>query len=74
MEIGVEADEHRELDNDRVFVLVSLRGRGLASGAGVVAKGAAMLQVRDGKVTRFVQYWDRERAKRKLGLAPETDS
>jgi ketosteroid isomerase-like protein len=51
-----------------------LSGRGKTSGldlAQIRSKGAWLVHVRDGKVTRFVRYWDRERALADLGLAPE---
>jgi hypothetical protein len=65
------ADEYRELDDERVLVLVHLLGRGKTSGlelgqAG--AKGAGLLNIRGGRVTRFVLYWDRDRALADLGL------
>jgi ketosteroid isomerase-like protein len=67
----VEAEEFRELDGERVLVLYHLSGRGKTSGleiGQVGAKGADLLHVRDGKVTRLVPYWDRERAFADLGL------
>jgi ketosteroid isomerase-like protein len=70
-ELRVEADECRALDDERVLVLVHFRGRGKTSGMEVAdthMKGANVFHVRDGKVTRFVLYWDRERAFADFGL------
>ncbi len=72
-----EAEEYRELDDERVLVLVDWRGRGKTSGLELDqmrAKGADVVHVRGGKVTRLVTYLDRDRALADLGLAPETGS
>lgn len=69
-----EAEEYRELDGERVLVLYQWTGRGKASGVDlgdVQAKGATLLHIRDGKVTRLVGYFERDRALADLGLAPE---
>ncbi len=76
-EFRVEADEYRELDGERVLVRIHRRGRGKTSGAELGqmrSKGAQLFHVRGGKVTRFVRYFDRERALADLGLAPEVGS
>ena len=65
----VQVEEYRELDDERVLVLVRVSGRGKTSGLGVAGKGAALFQVRDGKVARVVTYFDRERALADLGIA-----
>jgi ketosteroid isomerase-like protein len=60
-----EAEEYRELDNERVLVLIRRSGRGKTSGlelGEMRMQGAALWHVRDGKVTRIVNYFDRERA------------
>jgi ketosteroid isomerase-like protein len=72
-EYRTEVDEYRELDGERVLVLVLDRrsGRGKTSGleiGQVRTKGASVLHVREGKVRQFVGYWDRERAFADLGL------
>ena len=48
-----------------------LSGRGKTSGVEVgemQTKVAAVFHIRDGKVTRLVTYWDRDRALADLGL------
>jgi ketosteroid isomerase-like protein len=72
-----EPEEFRALDDERVLVLVHRSGRGKTSGlelGHMQTKGASLLHVHGGKVTKLVLYWDRERALADLGLAPEADS
>jgi ketosteroid isomerase-like protein len=55
-------------------VLVHYSGRGKTSGLDVTqmrTEAAGVFHVRDGKVTRLVFYFDRERALADVGLAPE---
>jgi ketosteroid isomerase-like protein len=63
-----EAEDYRELDAERVLVLTSYSARGRASGLPLDQKGAELFQIRAGKVTRIVTYWDRDRALADLGL------
>ena len=73
----IEADDYRELDAERVLVLNHLSGRGKQSGLKVGEmrrNGAAVLHVRDGKVTRYVSYFDRDHAFADLGLSAEDDA
>jgi|SRR5437588_598981 len=73
----VEADEYRELDGERVLVLIHRSGRGKTSRLEVgqmQSKAADLFHVRGGKVTRLVHYWGRQRALADVGLAPEADS
>jgi ketosteroid isomerase-like protein len=67
----VEVDDYREVDDERVLALIRFRGRGKTSGLEIATTGAAMFQLRVGKVTRLVHYWDRDRALADLGLPPE---
>jgi ketosteroid isomerase-like protein len=74
-EFRSEVDECRELDDERVLVLVHWSGRGKTSGlelAQMRAKGASIFHFRGGKVTRIVIYLDRERALADLGLPSKT--
>jgi len=67
----IEADDYRELDGQRVLVLVHPSGHGRTSGLDVGeihAHGAVLFHIRNGKVTRFVLYWDRDRAFADLGI------
>jgi len=70
----VEATEYRELDQERVLVLVRRSGRGKTSGVELQTRTANLFHVRGGKVSRVVIYLDRERAFADLGLVPEDDA
>jgi ketosteroid isomerase-like protein len=70
-EFHPQAEEFRELDDRRVLVLIHRSGRGKASGLELQANSAHLFEVREGKVVRFVHYWDRDRALADLGLTPE---
>ena len=70
-ELGVQADEYREVDDERVLVVNHLSGRGKTSGldlAQIRSTGAALFQIRDGKVTKLHIHWDPDRALADLGL------
>jgi ketosteroid isomerase-like protein len=71
-------DEYRELDDERVLVLVRASGgRGRTSGVELGRHGgggANLLHIRDGKVRRSVTYFNRDRALADLGLAPEAEA
>lgn len=72
-----EADEFRELDDERVLVFVHYSGRGKTSGLELEQMrpmGAHLFHIQDGKVTRYVAYFDRERALADLGIPSETGS
>jgi ketosteroid isomerase-like protein len=67
----IEAEEYRELDDQRILVPSHRRGRGKASGLdlGEMRSGAVLFHVRDGKITKLVGYFDRDRALADLGLS-----
>ena len=67
----VVADEYRELDGERVLVLMQHGGYGRASGLGdqqLRTEGANVFHIREGKVTRLVLSWHRDRALSYLGM------
>jgi ketosteroid isomerase-like protein len=68
----IEADEYRALDDESVLVLIRRSGRGKSSGLdldNLATEGAQLIQVRDGRVVRYVTWLDRKRAFADLGLA-----
>ena len=69
-----EAERYRELDSERVLVLIHGTGRGKASGldaAQIRAEGANLFHISGGRVKRLVVYLNRETAFADLGLSPE---
>jgi ketosteroid isomerase-like protein len=73
---AVAAEEYHELEDERVLVLSHFSGHGKTSGLElerITARAAGLYHFRDGKVTRAVHYWDRERALADVGL-PEQDA
>jgi ketosteroid isomerase-like protein len=74
---GVVADDYLDLSADRVLVSFHCTGRGKASGvelAQLGVNGATLFEVGDGKITRIVQYFERDHALADLGTTPEADS
>jgi ketosteroid isomerase-like protein len=63
------AEEFRELDGDRVLALASGAARGKRSGVELRASAANVFHIANGKVTRVVTYYDRDRALAELGLS-----
>jgi ketosteroid isomerase-like protein len=66
----IELEEVRELEDGRVLVFFTERGRGRSSGIETVAHPAALWTLRDGKVARFEGIADRDEALRRAGLDP----
>jgi ketosteroid isomerase-like protein len=73
----VSAEGYRDVDAERVLVLVRRHGRGKTSGlelGEIEAGGAHVFHLRGGKVVQLTLYWDRNRALADLGLEPERDA
>jgi ketosteroid isomerase-like protein len=69
--LHAEVVEYRELDNERILVFATVKGRGKTSGLELgqtQARVAQLFHLRDGKVTKLVLYLDRDRALADLGL------
>jgi ketosteroid isomerase-like protein len=73
-DLRTEAEEYRELDGEHVLVLTRVFGQGKLSGVPVSARNAEVFEVHEGKVTKIVVYYERDRALADLGLAPEGDA
>jgi ketosteroid isomerase-like protein len=62
----------REIDDERVLVLLRNEGRGKGSGIDVgeiSVRSANVFTLREGRVTKLVAYWDRTEALAELGLS-----
>jgi ketosteroid isomerase-like protein len=67
----VEPEEFREIDRDRVLVLLQPAARAKSSGIEIGpmhTRSANLFHIRDGKVTKLHLYFDRERAFADLGM------
>ena len=72
-EFRVEIEEIRELADGRVLVLTRNTGRGKSSGlelGQMATRGANVLHISGGKVTRLEAYFNRDQALADLGLQP----
>lgn len=68
----IAAEQFLELRDGRVLVLHGYSGVGKTSGLQIgkmASKGADLFHIRDGRVTRLLLYWERDRALADLGLS-----
>ena len=70
-DVKPQAEEYRDIDEERVLVLSCLRGREKDSGENVEQLRANLFRIRDGRVVRLIFYWNRGRAYADLGLLPD---
>jgi hypothetical protein len=72
-----EAEEYRELDDERVLTLARVGVRGKASGIELPetwTRQAILFHIQSGKVTRLVVYLHRNHGLAELDLAPEGEA
>jgi ketosteroid isomerase-like protein len=67
-DVRAEVEQYRELDAEHVLVLTRNLGRGKRSGVPVSARNAEVFEIHEGKVTRIVFYYERNRALADVGL------
>jgi ketosteroid isomerase-like protein len=73
-QLRAEADDYRDLGDERVLVLTRWIVRDRSSESDVEQLRANLFRIRDGKVVRLIFYRDRERALADLGLEAEARS
>ena len=69
--LRIEVEQYIELDERRILVLSRGVARGAVSGLDtdeMRSEAVALIHVRDGRVTRLIISWDRDRALADLGL------
>jgi ketosteroid isomerase-like protein len=68
-------EQYLLVDDDRILVFVINSGYGRTSGVEFEQRSVAnFFEIRDGKVTKLVLYWDRDRALADSGLDREADA
>ena len=68
-DLRIKAERIVDLDEDRVLVLALHTARGKTSGLGYELEIGDLFTLRDGKIVRYVSYWDRAEALGAAGLA-----
>jgi ketosteroid isomerase-like protein len=71
-DLRAEAEDYRDLGDERVLVFTRWSGRAKSDGSDVELLRANLFRIRDGRVVRLIFYYDRDRALADLGLAPDT--
>ena len=70
-ELRAEAEDYRDVDEERVLVLTRWSGRASGADSEVELRRANLFRVRGGKVVRLIFYGNRDRAFADVGLPPE---
>jgi ketosteroid isomerase-like protein len=68
-DLRIKAERIVELDDGRVLVLSRHTARGKTSGLDYELELGDLFTLRDGKIVRYVSYWDRVEALTAAGLA-----